>query len=49
MLAEAADPVAKAYWREVDPTVKYTARGVGMTLMVGWCDEALRLADQLGR
>jgi hypothetical protein len=49
MLAEAADPVARAYWREVDPAEKYTARGIGMTTMASWCDEALDLADQLGR
>jgi hypothetical protein len=48
MLEEAAAPVAKAYWREVEPTVKYTARGLGMTHLVSWCDEALRLADELG-
>ncbi len=49
MLAEASDPVAEAYWREVEPTLKYAARGKGMVRMVNWCDEALRLADQLGR
>jgi len=49
MLEEAADPVARAYWREVEPGLKYTARGKGMIRMVNWCDEALRLADQLGR
>lgn len=49
MLEEAVDPVAKAYWRDVEPTLKYAARGKGMIRMVNWCDEALRLADQLGR
>jgi len=49
MLAEATDPVATAYWRDVEPTLKYSARGKGMIRMVNWCDEALRLADQLGR
>ncbi|MGZ4730416.1 MAG: aminoglycoside phosphotransferase, partial [Acidimicrobiales bacterium] len=49
MLEEASDPVGRAYWREVDPTLKYAARGKGMIRMVNWADEALRLADQLGR
>jgi hypothetical protein len=49
MLDEAADPVARAYWRDVEPTLKYAARGKGMIRMVNWCDEALRLAAQLGR
>jgi hypothetical protein len=49
MLEEASDPVGRAYWREVDPTLKYAARGKGMVRMVNWADEAIRLADQLGR
>ena len=49
MLAEADDPVAPAYWRDVDPTLKFTARGVGLARLVAWCDEAVDLADQLGR
>jgi len=49
MLEEAADPVGRAYWRDVEPHLKYTARGKGMIRLVNWCDEALRLADQLGR
>jgi hypothetical protein len=48
MLAEAHDPVARAYWRDVAPNLKYTARGVGLARLVNWCDEAMRLADQLG-
>jgi hypothetical protein len=48
MLEEASDPVGRAYWREVDPTLKYAARGKGMIRMVNWADEALRPADQLG-
>src|SRR4051794_29695534 len=34
MLEEAAAPVGKAYWREVDPILKYTARGHGLVRMV---------------
>ena len=49
MLAEADDPVARAYWRDVDPTLKFTARGVGLARLVAWCEEAVALADQLGR
>ena len=49
MLAEASEPVATAYWREVDPTHKFVQRGLGMARLVEWCDEALALADQLGR
>ena len=48
MLAEAHDPVAKAYWRDVAPTLKYTARGIGLARLVNWCDEAVDLADRLG-
>jgi hypothetical protein len=49
MLAEAEAPVGRAYWRDVDPAVKYAARGAGMAHLVAWCDEALDLAAQLGR
>jgi hypothetical protein len=49
LLEEAAEPVAKAYWREVDPTHKFTSRGLGMEHLVGWLDEALELADALDR
>ncbi|HEX7444406.1 MAG TPA: hypothetical protein VF320_10985 [Acidimicrobiales bacterium] len=49
VLAEAADPQPVAYWRTVDPVHKFTARGLGMAHLVGWCDEALALADRLGR
>ena len=49
MLEEASNPVGRAYWRDVEPTLKYTARGQGMIRLVNWCDEALRLASQLGR
>jgi len=48
MLEEASDPVGRAYWRAVDPTLKYAARGKGMIRMMNWADEAIRLADQLG-
>jgi hypothetical protein len=48
MLAEAANPTNVAYWREVSPTLKFTARGIGLARLVAWCDEALVLADRLG-
>ncbi len=48
MLAEAHQPVGRAYWRDVEPTLKFTARGLGLARLVAWCDEAVDLADRLG-
>lgn len=38
-----------AYFRPVDPELLYTERGLVLAQLVAWCDEALALADRLGR
>ncbi len=47
-LAHARDGVHRAYFREVDGTQLYTARGEAFALLADWTAEALRIADRLG-
>jgi len=48
-LARASDPDHHAYFRTVDGEELYAGRGAAFAMLVDWVDEALRLADRLGR
>ncbi len=46
MLARAAEPEHRAYHRIADPYELYHQRGLVLTQLVAWCDEALRLSTR---
>lgn len=48
-LAGASATHHAAYYQPADPDHLFTERGLGFSLLVGWCGEALDLIDQLDR
>ena len=48
-LAGASATHHAAYYQPADPDHLFTERGLGFSLLVGWCGEALGLIDQLDR
>lgn len=49
ILAGASATHHAAYYQPADPDHLFTERGLGFSLLVGWCGEALDLIDQLDR
>lgn len=46
MLARAGEAEQRAYQRSVDAERLYAQRGIALTFLVGWCDEALEILDR---